>query len=106
MQVAILSERMLSLEQRLEVVLLRVDRERAKIALGLGRKVPDPTWRTPAVVGIARSVAEERRWEWLPVLADALEEAGCGDADLLGQLRAPGLQVSAGRLIDYLLSQS
>jgi hypothetical protein len=26
----------------------------------------------------------------MPVLADALEDAGCGDAELLGHLRGPG----------------
>src|SRR5690348_11382971 len=50
----------------------------------------DPAWRTPTVQGIARSVAEQ--WSSpqghcdpavLEVLADALEESGCADADLL-----------------------
>src|SRR5262249_33611625 len=40
----------------------------------------DPSCKTPAVVQLARSLYEERRFEDLPVLADALEEAGCQDA--------------------------
>jgi len=52
--------------------------------------VADPAWRTPAVVGVAQAIAEERRLEWLPILADALEEAGCDDPVLLSRLRGPG----------------
>jgi hypothetical protein len=50
----------------------------------------DPAWKTPAVLLLARSLYEERRFEDLPVLADALEEAGCTDAGLLGHLRSAG----------------
>ena len=35
--------------------------------------------RTPAVRAVAAAVYNERRFHELPVLADALEEAGCGD---------------------------
>src|SRR5262249_52278812 len=35
-----------------------------------------PLWRTQAVVDVARSIYEARRFEDAPVLADALEEAG------------------------------
>jgi hypothetical protein len=36
-----------------------------------------PSWRTPAVVAVARAIRDEGRWDELPILADALEEAGC-----------------------------
>src|SRR5262249_29244111 len=47
----------------------------------------DPAWRTPAIVHLARSLYEERRFEDTPVLADALEEAGCQEAAVLGHCR-------------------
>lgn len=44
-------------------------------------------WLTPAVVKVARSIYDDRRFEELPILADALEEVGCTEAALLGHLR-------------------
>ncbi len=43
----------------------------------------------PAVIALAKAIYDERRSEDLPILADALEEAGCGDPDVLGHLRGP-----------------
>jgi hypothetical protein len=39
------------------------------------------------------------------VLADALEEAGCGSADLLSHLRAPGPHVRGCWAVDLLLGK-
>ncbi len=53
--------------------------------------VVDPAWLSwgGGVAGrIARSVYEENAFNQLPILADALEEAGCTDADLLAHLRS------------------
>jgi hypothetical protein len=47
-------------------------------------------WGGGTVVSLARAVYEERRWGETPVLADALEEAGCDDAEMLGHLRRQG----------------
>lgn len=49
-----------------------------------------PSWLTPTVVALARGIDEEGTFDHLPILADALEEAACTDADLLGHLRGPG----------------
>jgi hypothetical protein len=58
------------------------------------RPLPDLTrWRTTAVLGIAGDAYQNRHWELLPVLADALEEAGCAWTELLEHLRAPGHHV-------------
>jgi hypothetical protein len=37
----------------------------------------DPAWRTDAAVGLARAAYESGAFDRLPILADALEEAGC-----------------------------
>jgi hypothetical protein len=42
---------------------------------------------TPAVLGIARRAYDERDFAALPVLADALEEAGCREESVLRHLR-------------------
>ena len=41
----------------------------------------------------------------LTVLADALEDAGCADADLLGHLRGPGPHVRGCWAVDLLLGK-
>jgi hypothetical protein len=45
-------------------------------------------WRGGSVVHLARAIYDEGRFGDLPVLGDALEEAGCGDRDLLRHCRA------------------
>ena len=41
----------------------------------------------------------------LAVLADALEVAGCGDADILGHLRGPGPHVRGCWVVDLILGK-
>jgi hypothetical protein len=42
----------------------------------------------------------------LAILADALEEAGCTDADVLGHLRGPGPHVRGCWAVDLLLGKA
>ena len=53
----------------------------------------DPCWLTAndgLVASLAAAIKEEKRFQDLPVLADALEEAGCTEANLLAHCRDPG----------------
>jgi hypothetical protein len=65
----------------------------------------DPAWDTPLVAGLAAAVYEERGFERLPILADALEDAGCEDADLLGHLRDPAPHVRGCWALDLILGR-
>jgi ATP-dependent Clp protease ATP-binding subunit ClpA len=47
-------------------------------------------WKEGTVGAIARSISDEQNWSGLPVLADALEEAGCKDQEVLDHLREMG----------------
>jgi hypothetical protein len=47
----------------------------------------DPTWRTDAVVGLAQAAYDGKAFDRLPILADALEDAGCADAFVLKHCR-------------------
>jgi hypothetical protein len=49
----------------------------------------DPAWRTTDVLLLAKGIYEERAFDRMPILADALQDAGCGSDDLLGHLRDP-----------------
>jgi hypothetical protein len=52
------------------------------------------------------AIYDERAFDRLPVLADALEDAGCADADLLGHLRGPGPHVRGCWAVDLILGKS
>jgi hypothetical protein len=49
----------------------------------------DPNWRTAAILDMAGQLDDMRNDTALPVLADALEEAGCNNKDLLAHCRDP-----------------
>src|SRR5262249_36749153 len=61
---------------------------------------------TPTVVTLAQSIYEERSFDSLPILADALEEAGCTDADILAHCRGPGPHVRGCWVVDAILGKS
>ena len=71
-----------------------------------------PTCRTPHVVALAQAAYEQRVLPAghldparLAVLADALEEAGCADAGLLGHLRSQGPHVRGCWALDMILGK-
>ena len=73
---------------------------------GLGRPLPEaclpPHWKTQEIVGMARGIKEDKAFDRLPILADALEEAGCNNADILGHCRGPGPHVRGCWVVDLL----
>jgi hypothetical protein len=62
-------------------------------------------WNGAAVAKIARDIYEENCFEELPILADALEDAGCADEDILAHCREPGGHVRGCWVIDLLLGK-
>lgn len=50
----------------------------------------DRTWNTADVTALARGIDHAGQYELLPVLADALEDAGCDDPVVLAHCRGPG----------------
>jgi hypothetical protein len=77
------------------------------------RPVPiNPAWQTPTVVALAQAAYDNRilpagtlEPARLAVLADALEEAGCDNADILTHLRQAGEHVRGCWPIDLLLGR-
>jgi hypothetical protein len=66
---------------------------------------PNPTWRTRSVANLAQAIYEGPRFDDLPILADALEDAGCDNADILAHCRGPGPHVRGCWVIDLLLGK-
>ena len=67
---------------------------------------PDPAWLTPAVVALAHTIYDGRAFDRMPELADALETAGCDDADVLDHCRNGGEHVRGCWVVDLVLGKS
>lgn len=68
----------------------------------------DPTWKTwerGQVVSLARTIYQEERFQDMPVLADALEEAGCDVPKLLEHCRSKESHFRGCWALDALLGQ-
>jgi hypothetical protein len=63
-------------------------------------------WNDNAVVKVAQAIYDDRTFDRLPILADALEDAGCPDLDLLAHCRQPGEHVRGCWVVDLLLSKT
>jgi hypothetical protein len=73
----------------------------------------NPAWQTPTVLALAQAAYDDRilpagtlEPARLAVLADALEEAGCENADILTHLRQPGVHVRGCWVTDLLLGKA
>jgi hypothetical protein len=64
-----------------------------------------PAWRTETAVLLARQMHESRDFANLPILADALQDAGCEAPDVLAHCRGDGPHVRGCWLIDLVLGR-
>jgi hypothetical protein len=65
----------------------------------------DPAWRTETVLALARGIYEERAFDRMPILADALQDAGCTDEDVLSHCRGPGPHARGCWVVDLVLGK-
>jgi hypothetical protein len=65
----------------------------------------DPRWHTSSVLGLARAMYDSRDFVAMPILADALEEAGCDNADVLTHCRGSGPHVRGCWVVDLILGK-
>jgi hypothetical protein len=65
----------------------------------------EPAWTTPTVKGLAQAMYDERAFDRLPVLADALEDAGCINGDILNHCRQPSVHVRGCCVVDLILGK-
>ena len=62
-------------------------------------------WRTTTVLALCRRMLDTRAFDAMPILSDALQDAGCTDDKLLRQCQDPDLKpVRAERLVNLIYS--
>jgi hypothetical protein len=65
-----------------------------------------PAWRTETAVALARSMYESRDFTAMPILADALQDAGCDSDDILNHCRdAAGVHARGCWVADLVLGK-
>jgi hypothetical protein len=65
----------------------------------------DRSWWSATAVGLARRIYEDRAFDRLPILADALEDAGCDEAGLLAHCRGDGPHTRGCWVVDLVLAK-
>jgi hypothetical protein len=64
-----------------------------------------PEWRTSTAVALARGMYESRDFGAMPILADALQDAGCDSGAVLDHCRGAGPHVRGCWVVDLLLGK-
>jgi hypothetical protein len=62
-------------------------------------------WNDGTVLKLTQAIYDERAFDRLPILADALEEAGCTEANILTHCRGPRPHARGCWVIDLLLGR-
>jgi hypothetical protein len=65
----------------------------------------DRAWLTSTVTALASQMYESRDFTAMPILADALQDAGCDSEDVLGHCRGPGPHVRGCWVVDLVLGK-
>jgi len=68
--------------------------------------VLNPSWLTPTVVSLATAIYDDRAFDRMPILADALEDAGCDNQDILKHCRSGQEHVRGCWVVDLVLGKS
>jgi hypothetical protein len=64
-----------------------------------------PDWRTDTAVSLAQQMYEARKFSAMPILADALQDAGCDNDDILAHCRGEGPHVRGCWVVDLVLGK-
>jgi hypothetical protein len=70
------------------------------------RPVAFESWRTSTVVTLAQQMYDSRDFALMPILGDALQDAGCESADILDHCRGDGPHVRGCWVVDLVLGKS
>ena len=65
----------------------------------------NPSWLTSTVVALTNGIYEERAYDRMPILADALQDAGCDNEDVLSHCRESGKHWRGCWCVDLILNK-
>ncbi len=65
----------------------------------------NPRWFTSTVIDLARTIYDDRVTDRMPILADALMDAGCDHEEILNHCRSNGQHVRGCRVVDLVLGK-
>jgi hypothetical protein len=65
----------------------------------------NPDWRTTTAIQLAKQMYDARDFSAMPILADALQDAGCDHADILDHCRGPGPHIRGCWVVDLVLEK-
>lgn len=66
----------------------------------------DARWLSSTVLDLARTIYDERQFDRMPVLADALMDAGCDSEEIINHCRSEGLHVRGCWVVDQFLGKT
>lgn len=69
------------------------------------RTTIDPRWLTSTVIDLARSIYDGRAFDKMPILADALMDAGCNNQEIIEHCRGESEHVRGCWIVDLLLGR-
>jgi hypothetical protein len=64
-----------------------------------------PAWRTDTALSLAQQMYNTHDFSVMPILADALQDAGCNSDDILNHCRGPGPHVRGCWVVDMVLGK-
>ncbi len=67
---------------------------------------PDPRWLTITVLRLTQGIYDEKAFDRLPILADALQDAGCEDAAVLEHCQGTGPNARGCWVVDMVLGKN
>ncbi|WP_246523564.1 hypothetical protein [Gemmata palustris] len=65
----------------------------------------DPAWRTSDVVALAEGIYADHAFDRMPILADALQDAGCDNANVLMHCREGSVHARGCWVVDLILGK-
>ncbi len=104
------SEKRSESEQQIEPPKIRGQMKIARLLRDIFGKpfrpvTPDPRWFTSTVVDLAKAIYEGRAFDRMPILADALMDAGCDSEEIIEHCRGNGPHVRGCWVVDLLLGK-
>jgi hypothetical protein len=65
----------------------------------------DPAWRSSTALAIATGIYDDKAFDRLPILADAIQDTGCENEEILNHLRSDGPHVKGCWALDLVLGK-